>query len=163
MASAGLSETLGDADYTAHQLEKRDIVDDMKKQLEEGDRTRHERLRDYSWRILGHEASRITTLKPDYFKPGLRSEDSDYGPSGQTVNDKYYRARVLYESHHEACYEKYLSMMKVKEKLEEMKGELMMLNVNQQKLNEHNKNHPNDLWTTTASTHFNRHILVQAN
>ncbi|KAH6566224.1 hypothetical protein BASA60_009563 [Batrachochytrium salamandrivorans] len=52
-------------------------------------------------------------------------------------------------------------MMKVKEKLEEMKGELMMLNVNQQKLNEHNKNHPNDLWTTTASTHFNRHILTK--
>ncbi|KAH9262331.1 hypothetical protein BASA83_013811 [Batrachochytrium salamandrivorans] len=36
MASAGDSETPGNADYIAHQLEKRDIVDDMKRQLEEG-------------------------------------------------------------------------------------------------------------------------------
>ncbi|KAH9252412.1 hypothetical protein BASA81_009613 [Batrachochytrium salamandrivorans] len=139
MASAGFSETPGDADYTAHRLEKRDIVDDMKKQLEEGI---EQGMKDYET-ILGEYwdmRHRGSNLKTGLFQARFASEDSIYGPSGPTVNDKYDMARVLYKSQNEACYDKYLLMMKVKEKLEEMKGELMMLNENQQKLNEHNRN-----------------------
>ncbi|KAH6585800.1 hypothetical protein BASA61_006727 [Batrachochytrium salamandrivorans] len=36
-----------------------------------------------------------------------------------------------------------------------------MLNENQQKLNEHNRIYLRNPWTTTASTHFNRKILIK--
>ncbi|KAH9268739.1 hypothetical protein BASA83_009223 [Batrachochytrium salamandrivorans] len=126
MASAGFSETPGDADYTAHQLEKRDIVDDMKKQLEEGVEQGMKDYRD----ILGEYwdmRHRESNLETGLFQARFAFKDSIYGPSGQTVNDRYDMARVLYESHHEACYDKYISMMKVKEKLQETRSELIIV------------------------------------
>ncbi|KAH6591280.1 hypothetical protein BASA61_004998 [Batrachochytrium salamandrivorans] len=56
--SAGFSETLGNADYSVHQLEKRDPGEDMQKQLEEEIETRLGTLQGGSWNISGHEASR---------------------------------------------------------------------------------------------------------
>ncbi|KAH6570922.1 hypothetical protein BASA62_004088 [Batrachochytrium salamandrivorans] len=85
MASAGFSETPGDADYTAHQLEKRDIVDDMKKQLEEGVEQGMKDYRD----ILGEYwdmRHRESNLETGLFQARFAFKDSDYGPSGPTVN-----------------------------------------------------------------------------
>ncbi|KAH6591281.1 hypothetical protein BASA61_004999 [Batrachochytrium salamandrivorans] len=44
--SAGFSATLGNADYSVHQLEKRDPSEDMQKQLKGRDRTRPEHYKD---------------------------------------------------------------------------------------------------------------------
>ncbi|KAH6591233.1 hypothetical protein BASA50_008811 [Batrachochytrium salamandrivorans] len=160
MASAGDSETPGNPDYTAHQLEKRDIVDDMKKQLKE---KVDQGMEDYR-AILGEYwdmMHRGEELETRLFQARFVSEDSDYGPSGPILNGRHDMAQVLYESQYETCYEKHISMMKVKEKLQEARSELIMLNVNQQKLKEHNRIYPDDPWTVTASTHFNRKILIK--
>ncbi|KAH9275114.1 hypothetical protein BASA83_002338 [Batrachochytrium salamandrivorans] len=157
--SAGLSETLGNVDDSVHRLEKRDPSEDMQKQLEEEiERSRQhykEALRKYQ--TMKHFEVELEA-KVSEVRFGLQSDS--YKPRKGGSNDQQRNAAISsYRRQYEVVYGQYKLMMIAKKKFLGKVSELSMLTGNQQQLEDHNENHPDDLWTVTPPTSYNEPIL----
>ncbi|KAH6572640.1 hypothetical protein BASA62_003293 [Batrachochytrium salamandrivorans] len=89
---------------------------------------------------------------------GLQSDS--YKPRKGGSNDQQRNVAISsYRRQYEVVYGQYKLMMIAKKKFLGKVSELRMLTENQQQLEDHNENHPNDLWTVTPPTSYNEPIL----
>ncbi|KAH6578154.1 hypothetical protein BASA81_012247 [Batrachochytrium salamandrivorans] len=156
--SAGFSATLGNADDNIHRLEKRGIIRDTQKKLQEEIKQVRAHYKEILDEYLGMKR-REGHLQDNFFRLKFELNDSSYkSPKGNLAN-RCNMAQALYESQKDACYQKYKSVMIAKEKLQTKVGEGLMWKYNLQQLREHNKNYPNDLWKVTSPAYYNKKIL----
>ncbi|KAH6571122.1 hypothetical protein BASA62_004045 [Batrachochytrium salamandrivorans] len=115
--SAGFSAAFGNADYNAHQLEKRDPGEDRQKQLKEEIEQDQKHYKDVREEYLGMK-NREGELEDDLFRLKFELQNEGHKSPGGGLSDRYNKARLLYNDQQKACYEKYELMMKLKEALQ---------------------------------------------
>ncbi|KAH6564720.1 hypothetical protein BASA50_009450 [Batrachochytrium salamandrivorans] len=156
--SAGFSANLGNADYSVHQLEKRGIVEDMQRQLAEKTKRDQKNYED-ALGTYNDMMRRGEELETELFEADLELRNLRDKSQKDELTSNRNMARAMYESQQDACHLQYKTMMNSKKKLYENVGELLMWKDNQQKLKEHNRQHPNDLWKVTPPAHYNKEIM----
>ncbi|KAH6600122.1 hypothetical protein BASA50_002515 [Batrachochytrium salamandrivorans] len=158
--SAGVSATLGNADYSVHRLEKRDPSEDMQKQLEEEikhDRKNYEEVREEYLGMKHLEGQ----LEDDLFQLRFELQSNSYKSPRGDLSHRYNRAQLLYNDQQEACFEKYVVMMDLKEVLQKKVGEAEIWKDNLEHLDHHNRMNPEDPWTVTSPASYNQEILFK--
>ncbi|KAH6589364.1 hypothetical protein BASA50_010109 [Batrachochytrium salamandrivorans] len=158
--SAGVSEIPGNSDYTAHQLEKRNPSESMHKQLVEEKEKYQKHYEDAlgKYQDMKHREGELEARLSEI---EFALDGSSYKPLGDELNHQCDRARIAYRTHREATRGQYKLMMYVKERLQEKAGDVLAWRYNQRKLEQHNEQRPNDLWTVTPPTHYNKEILAK--
>ncbi|KAH6562862.1 hypothetical protein BASA60_010946 [Batrachochytrium salamandrivorans] len=158
--SAGVSATLGNADYSVHRLEKRDPSEDMQKQLEEEikhDRKNYEEVREEYLGMKHLEGQ----LEDDLFQLRFELQSNSYKSPRGDLSHRYNRAQLLYNDQQEACFEKYVVMMDLKEVLQKKVGEAEIWKDNLEHLDHHNRMNPEDPWDSDISRQLQPRNPVQ--
>ncbi|KAH9246853.1 hypothetical protein BASA81_015571 [Batrachochytrium salamandrivorans] len=115
--SAGFSETLGNADYSVHQLEKRDPGEDMQKQLEEEIKQDWEHYKEALGTYQDMKNLEVE-LEAEVSEARFESEIGGYTPEGEGSRSQQHDAAILsYKRQYKDTFDQYVVMMIAKEKL----------------------------------------------
>ncbi|KAH6602560.1 hypothetical protein BASA61_001017 [Batrachochytrium salamandrivorans] len=159
--SAGFSAAFGNADYSAHRLERRnDLASNVQAQLAEG--IKHG-MRKYEADLKTHSnmKGREDDLEVDLMQIKFELQSSNFRSQKQKLQDQQDMAQALLNSQRDAVFRHYLKMMNNKEKLQENVGRVLMWQGNQKQIKDHNRQHPRDQWKVTAPTNYNKDIMFK--